>query len=339
MLLGDGAGRVDTFVHQRSGELALEACGQRDQTLTALAEELLVHARPVVVALEVGRGHERHQVLVAGEVLGEEHEVERLAVAFGSRVAVETALPRDVRFDAHDRLDAGVPAKRVEVDRAVERAVIGERQSGHIERLRAGDEVGEPRQPVEQAVLAMGVQMDELLSDDLPHVAAREARRLEEVYGQNGFSTMRTRMSPKPTSSPQCDRATTGSAKAALRLGVRSPRAVASSRAAPESLPRGRNTRGPSARGAGNSRSETKIHAGSFCSGPRSGNPPASAVAIPEMRTTLEPGSHGRLEAAPEIGECARKPDLRRARGGTERVKAAEKSTEHPDHTCDVDQL
>src|SRR2546425_2344043 len=290
MLLGDGAGRVDTFVHQRSGELALEACGQRDQTLTALAEELLVHARPVVVALEVGRGHERHEVLVAGEILGEEDEVERLAVTLGSRVAVETALSRDVRFDAHNRLDAGVPAKRVEVDRAVERPVVGQRQRGHIERLRTRDKVGEPRQPVEQAVLAMGVQMDELLGDDLPHVAAREARRLEEVYGQNGFSTMRTRMSPKPTSSPQCDRATTGSAKAALRLGVRSPRAVASSSAAPKIRPRGRNTVGTSARVAANRRSETKIHAGSFCSGPRSGNPPASAVAIPEMRTTLDPG-------------------------------------------------
>src|SRR5207247_10466407 len=58
MLLGDGAGRVDTIIHQRARELALETRGECYQPLTALAEELLVHARPVVVALEVGRGHE-----------------------------------------------------------------------------------------------------------------------------------------------------------------------------------------------------------------------------------------------------------------------------------------
>jgi hypothetical protein len=43
--------------------------------------------------------------------------------------------------------------------------MIGEREGRHIQSFRARDEVAQPRQPVEQAVLTVGVQMDELLRD------------------------------------------------------------------------------------------------------------------------------------------------------------------------------
>jgi hypothetical protein len=60
--------------------------------------------------------------------------------------------------------------------------VIGEAKGGHVQRFGARDEVAEARHPVEQAVLAMGVQMDELLGDDpAPRVPLEEARRLDGV--------------------------------------------------------------------------------------------------------------------------------------------------------------
>ena len=47
---------------------------------------------------------------------------------------------------------------------------------------------GEPARTIWQAVLAMSVQMDELLGYDLPHVSrSRKRRRLGEVYARNGF--------------------------------------------------------------------------------------------------------------------------------------------------------
>ena len=133
-----------------------------------LAEHLLVHARAVVVALEVRARNEGHEILVAGEVLREEDQVERLPVALDLRVAVEAAATGDVRLDADDRLDAGGLRGRVEVDRAIERPVVGEGEGGHLEGLRAGDEVAQPRHPVEQAVFTVRVQVDERLRDAVP---------------------------------------------------------------------------------------------------------------------------------------------------------------------------
>ena len=177
MLFGDGARRVHPLVGDGARELALEAGGEGYQALAALAKEVLVHARAVVVALQVGRGDERHQVLVAGEVLGEEHEVPGLAVSFRSRIAIEPVVPGHVGLDADDRLDAGVTAERVKVDCAIEGAVIGEAERGHVQCLRARDEVAEAGQPVEQAVLAVCVQMDELLGDDPAPRVCRSRKR------------------------------------------------------------------------------------------------------------------------------------------------------------------
>jgi hypothetical protein len=49
--------------------------------------------------------------------------------------------------------------------------VVRERERRHLELLRAGDEVADARQAVEEAVLAVGVQVDELARDADPSVA------------------------------------------------------------------------------------------------------------------------------------------------------------------------
>ena len=182
MLAGDRTRGLDALVADRARELALKARRQGHEPLGALAEDVLVHARAVVVAVEMGGRHERDEVLVPGEVLRKENEVPGLAVALELRVPVEAARARDVRLDADDRVDARLAAERVEVDRAVERAVVGERERRHIQGFGARDEVAQAREPVEQAVLAMRMEVDELLGDDLPHEPLGEARRLRAVY-------------------------------------------------------------------------------------------------------------------------------------------------------------
>jgi len=54
--------------------------------------------------------------------------------------------------------------------------MVGERERGHPELFRSSDEVAQTRQSVEEAVLAVGVQVDELLADDVPLVARRKPR-------------------------------------------------------------------------------------------------------------------------------------------------------------------
>ena len=171
VLEGDGTGGVEALILDRSRDLALEARRERDEALVLLAQELLVHPRPVVVPLEVGARDERHEVLVTREVLGQEDEMERLAVALHLRVAVVPRAASDVRLDADDGLDASRLRGGVEVDRTIERAVIGDGQGGHVQRLRARHEVAQAREPVEQAVLTVGVEVDELLGDAGPFPA------------------------------------------------------------------------------------------------------------------------------------------------------------------------
>ena len=54
------------------------------------------------------------------------------------------------------------PASRYELDRAGERAVVGERDGGHLELGGAGRERGDPARPVEDRVLGVDVEVDEI---------------------------------------------------------------------------------------------------------------------------------------------------------------------------------
>ena len=67
----------------------------------------------------------------------------------------------DVDLAAEDGLDAFVPRRLVEVDRAGERAVIGERDGRHLELGGALREVRDPAGPVEDRVLGVDVEVDE----------------------------------------------------------------------------------------------------------------------------------------------------------------------------------
>ena len=166
---------VDALFQQRAREFALQAGRQRDEALRMRPQELLVHPGAVVVALEMRRGHELHEVLVTGEVLRQEHQVERLAVPLDARVAVVPAVARDVGLDADDRLDARLACGDVKVDRAVQGAVIGERQRRHLQLFRARHEIAHAREPVEQAVLAVRVEVDELRDERPLHRPLVEA--------------------------------------------------------------------------------------------------------------------------------------------------------------------
>ncbi len=137
---------------------------------------LAVDPRLVVVAVEVGVGDEPAEVPVADEVLGQEDEVERLGV--GLALLVAHRAPGDVRLDADDRLDPLRRRRLVEGDRAVQGAVVGDRERVEAQPLGLVDEVGDPAEPVEEAELRVDVEVREVVRCDRRHGRSMVARGL-----------------------------------------------------------------------------------------------------------------------------------------------------------------
>src|SRR6516164_3156985 len=67
----------------------------------------------------------------------------------------------DVDLVANDRVETGRSALAVELDGAVEVAVIGDGQRVHAQRLDARNQLGDAAGAVEEAVVRVTVQVDE----------------------------------------------------------------------------------------------------------------------------------------------------------------------------------
>ena len=149
-----GLGVVAAALLERLAHAAGEAARERDQPGAVRLEELPVDARLVVVALEIAERREADEVRVALVRLREQREV-RLALLL--RVAVVG----DVDLAADERLHALLARRLVEVDRAGERAVVGEPDRRHVELGGALREVRDPARPVEDRVLRVDVEVNE----------------------------------------------------------------------------------------------------------------------------------------------------------------------------------
>ena len=164
VLARDVPGELPVVHLERLGDLAAEARRQPDQAGAVLREVVAVDPRLVVVAVEVGVGREAAQVLVALPVLGEEDQVEGLAVGLALLVGHRPA--GDVRLDADDRLDALGLRRLVERHGPVERPVVGQRQRIHPLLGRRVHDVRDPSQPVEEAEFGVDMEMREVVRGD-----------------------------------------------------------------------------------------------------------------------------------------------------------------------------
>ncbi len=164
VLPGHMAGQLPVLDLERLGDLAAQTGRQADQALAVLREVLAVDARLVVVAVDVGVGDEAAQVLVAGVVLGQQDQVEGLGVGLALLVGHRAA--GDVRLDPDDGLDALVLRGLVEGDRAVEGPVVGDGHRIHARRGRRVDQLGDPPEAVQQAELAVDVEVREVVRGD-----------------------------------------------------------------------------------------------------------------------------------------------------------------------------
>ena len=139
---------------ERARDAAGEAARERDQAVRVPLEELPVDARLVVVALEVAERGELDQVRVTLARLREERQV---------RIALRLlrAVVGDVGLAAEDRLHARRSGLAKQLDRTRERAVVGERDSGHLEPGGFLHEGRDAARAVQNRVLRVHVQVDE----------------------------------------------------------------------------------------------------------------------------------------------------------------------------------
>jgi hypothetical protein len=94
------------------------------------------------------------------------------------RVALLLGAPvvGDVHLAADERLDAVLARLAVELDRAREAPVVGERDRRHLELGRTGRELGDAARPVEDRVLGVDVEVNERLSRHASRPSQRSRR-------------------------------------------------------------------------------------------------------------------------------------------------------------------
>ena len=157
-----GLGLVHPLLLDQVGHLSGDACGHADKPLAVLPQELLVDARIVVEALGVPLGDELDQVLPARRVLGQQDEVVGAVGQAAGPGAVVAVADGHVDLAPEDRPDAGVFAGPVVGDGAEEVAVVGDGQGGHAGLGGGGRHGVDGAAAVEEAVLAVSVEVDEL---------------------------------------------------------------------------------------------------------------------------------------------------------------------------------
>ena len=149
-------------------DLARIARTQGNDALRMLCQKRLIDARLVVKALQLRSRGDLKQVLVAGLVLSQQHQVIRISVFL--RVAIRHSPGSDIDLDAGDRLDTLIPAGTHKVDDAVHHPVIGEGNGRHLQLFGSLGQVADPAQAIEQRELAMNVQMYKVGHQRAPQV-------------------------------------------------------------------------------------------------------------------------------------------------------------------------
>ncbi len=125
-----------------------------------LREQFLVDARLVVEAFRVARRHELDQVVIALEVLGEQHQVIlRLARIPALR---EPAAGCDVHLAPENRIEPARTRVVVKDHRRKQVAVLRDRNRRHLQPDGLVEQFVDPARAVEQRVFGVEVEVNEL---------------------------------------------------------------------------------------------------------------------------------------------------------------------------------
>ena len=156
------AGLLLVALEDMLGKLAGEAAGERDEAAGMFREQLFVDSRLVIETLEVRRGDEADEVVVAHVVLREQHQMVVDVAHAGARLLFQPAAGGDVDLAADDGLDARLLSRVVELDGAEHVPVVGHRERRELEGGGLGHQAVQAARRVEQRILGVQVQMDEV---------------------------------------------------------------------------------------------------------------------------------------------------------------------------------
>ncbi len=153
VLQGDGLCTVVIAVHEQVLHLARQTGRQADQALGMLLQQLPVDTGLVVKALGEARRAKLDEVLVAGHVFAQQHQMPGLIVQLVD--LIKAAAGGNVQLTADDGLDPGLFGGLVEIHAAVHHAVVGDGNGGLSQLLHPLHQRAQTAGAVQQAVFGM----------------------------------------------------------------------------------------------------------------------------------------------------------------------------------------
>src|ERR1700686_1686356 len=155
--------RVIVPFHQPLGHFALQTSGKPDQPPRVLSQKFLAHPRLVVEAMQGGFRRDLHQVAIAFFVFGEHQQVV-ISIAVGWSASDDVVvLLADIEFASHDRFDPDLVRGIYEMHRAKNVAMVGHGHRGHVQFMNPVNKFLDVASAVDQRVIAMEMQVDELI--------------------------------------------------------------------------------------------------------------------------------------------------------------------------------
>ncbi len=143
---------------QEARDLGRHAAGGADQPFSVLGQDVMVDARVVVEALQLGDAGKLEQVLVARGILRQQQQVSGLLVFLG--VVLLDGAGCQVSFQPDDGLDTHSLGGVVELDDPKHGAVVGDGDGWHIHLVGALDQLVDVAESIQQGVFSVDVKMD-----------------------------------------------------------------------------------------------------------------------------------------------------------------------------------
>ena len=151
-------GGVCAFIDDGARHFGRHAARRGNQPFGMRRQELVVDARVVIEAIQLGRAGDFEQILIAGGIFSQQQHVRGSFIQLG--VTVGHTPGRHVGFQADNGLNPGRFGGIEKFDHPKHGAVIGQGHRRHTQFLDAFDQFLEIAEAVQQRIFGMDVQVD-----------------------------------------------------------------------------------------------------------------------------------------------------------------------------------
>ena len=138
-------------------EFTTRTSRQDDQPFIVFLKQLVIDARLVVDAFEIGSRRELHEIFVALIVHRKDRQV--VASLILRRITIVPRARRNVRLHAKDWLDVSFFCRLIKINHPTHRAMVSDRTRLHTKLFRLVDELLDLCQSIQQTVVRVIVQM------------------------------------------------------------------------------------------------------------------------------------------------------------------------------------